>query len=856
MTAVQLTTRLAEQRSSLRSDITLAARVLPTHYPLETFIAVNPLAGFEALPFEQAVRRAGDLYGIRGTLSEHHFRDLHRSGRITDADLDAALARRYPGVMSGAPLRFGDRDVTPAEVLRGDLLHGTGSPAPARHYRSHAERFAPEVARTIDAQAAKWCSAFFGGGSWSMPGRKTGFYSAWRALAPADPTLPRAARARLRDVAERPDDAILQALSALGVDETSRVAYLQAHLSRLPGWAAHIQWCAGRDTGVDLVGYLAMRLSYEAALLPEDRRGAEPEAPSVEIPSARDRAAHLARVWSVGEVAETHLAAAARVLTALPVAAREMLWQNAFEGHYRDQLLTELAAAPLRPQSSLPDTQLVSCIDTRSEGLRRHLESIDGYQTFGFAGFFAVAIRFTDLLGGRSCDLCPVLIAPNHDIRETPAPEAVVAAARRVAGVVGLSGAESAFHAAKDAVAAPFTLAEAAGWVAAPLSAVKTLAPAVSGKLRHRLRDLVAPPAPTVLNVAELPLDQRALFAQVALTTMGLTEGFGRLVVLTGHGSTTENNPYQASLDCGACGGQAGGPNARTAAAILNQPEVRDELRSLGIDIPEHTFFLASQHDTATDRVSVLDTHLIPDTHRDQVRRLQEDLALAGAALAAERSATLPGAPGQMLPARAARHVAGRSLDWAQVYPEWGLVGNAAFVVAPREVTRGIDLHRRTFLHSYEADVDPDGSALETILTAPLVVAQWINCQYYFSTVAPEVFGAGTKTIHNVVGTVGVISGHEGDLRLGLPWQSVATGQQLAHEPLRLLAVIQAPLSRIDMIVERNPILQRLFGNGWVSVAARANPDQAWQRWTPLGWRSWTETDYNPEVSDKEEIVR
>jgi uncharacterized protein YbcC (UPF0753/DUF2309 family) len=132
----------------------------------------------------------------------------------------------------------------------------------------------------------------------------------------------------------------------------------------------------------------------------------------------------------------------------------------------------------------------------------------------------------------------------------------------------------------------------------------------------------------------------------------------------------------------------------------------------------------------------------------------------------------------------------------------------------------------------------------------------WINCQYYFSTVAPEVFGAGTKTIHNIVGTAGVIAGHEGDLRLGLPWQSVATGQQLAHEPMRLLAVVQAPLARIDMVIERNPILQRLFGNGWVSVAAREDAGQDWQRWTPLGWRSWTEMDCSPENSDKEEIVR
>ena len=856
MTIANPETGVAERRSRLRSDITLAARALPTHYPLETFIAVNPLAGFEALPFEQALRRAGDLYGTRGTLPEEAFRGMYHAERITDADLDRALGRRYPNLLTGPAVSFGDRDVTPAELLRGDLLHGTGTPQPVRRYRSHAERIAPEVAATVDAQAAKWCAAYFGSAAWSMPGREAGFYAAWRGLAPADPTLSRRVRARLSSVPERPDDALLQALSSLGVDESARTVYLQAHLSRLPGWAAHIQWWAGRNAGIDLLGYLAMRLSYEAVLLLANPDGAEAEPVIAPIPSARQRAAHLAQVWGVGQVSEAGMAAAARVLAALPVTSREMLWQNAFECHYRGGLLAALSATDRPRATRPPHTQVVACIDTRSEGLRRHLETIDGYQTFGFAGFFAVAIRFTDLLGGESCDLCPVLIEPSHDIRETPAPHAEAAAARRLAGVTGLAGAESAFHAAKEALAAPFTLAEAAGWAAAPLAAAKTLTPGAVGKLRHRLRDLVAPAAPSELSVENLSLQERALFAQVALTTMGLTGDFGRLVVLCGHGSTTENNPYQASLDCGACGGQAGGPNARTAAAILNQAEVRAELRTVGIDIPDQTYFLAGQHDTATDRVTLLDTHLVPAGHRDQLTTLEADLARAGAALAAERSSLLPGAPREMSASRAARHVAGRSLDWAQVYPEWGLAGNAAFLVAPREVSRGIDLQRRVFLHSYEAEVDPDGSALETILTAPLVVAQWINCQYYFSTVAPEVFGAGTKTIHNVVGTAGVIAGHEGDLRLGLPWQSVATGERLVHEPMRLLAVIQAPLARIDMVVDRNPILQRLFGNGWVSVAAREGAGQEWQRWTPVGWRSWNETDCSTEVLDKEEMVR
>jgi uncharacterized protein YbcC (UPF0753/DUF2309 family) len=195
--------------------------------------------------------------------------------------------------------------------------------------------------------------------------------------------------------------------------------------------------------------------------------------------------------------------------------------------------------------------------------------------------------------------------------------------------------------------------------------------------------------------------------------------------------------------------------------------------------------------------------------------------------------------------------VASRAADWAQVYPEWGLAGNAAFIVAPREISRGMDLQRRAFLHSYDAEVDRDGSALETILTAPLVVAQWINCQYYFSTVSPEVFGAGTKTVHNVVGEAGVIAGHAGDLKLGLPWQSIAVADRTRHEPMRLLAVIQAPIARIDEIIGRNPILQHLFGNDWLAVAAREHPGQPWQRWNRAGWRDWTDAPVNAEFAEE-----
>lgn len=859
MTTVIDEPSLETRRAQLRSDITVAARILPTHYPLETFIAVNPLAGLESMPFEQAIGRVGDLYGTLGVLDESAFRGLYRSGRITDADLESTLRLRYPALLDGPPVQLGAQAMTPSQLLRADLLTGAPVAAPQRRNLTRSEEIVPEVAELVDAQAAKWCAAFLGSSAtgWPMPRRANGFYCAWRLLAADDHTLPRAVRTVLRRLPEQAEDAAIAALSQLLVADDERITYLQAHLTRLPGWAAHIRWYAGRQAGLSLLDYLAVRLAYESALLSNsgsDLQDRKRKPQRSNIPSARDRAVSLVQNLRFDGVNDDSLGAVARILSALPASARPVVWQQAYEAHYRDGLLAALSGPCADQSPRRPRAQLVCCIDTRSEGLRRCIESLGDYETYGFAGFFAVAVRFTDLLGGAPSDLCPVLIRPDHNVSEQPAPSTGHQARRRRTGAAIIAGAETAFHAAKSELLAPFVLAEATGWAAGPWAAAKTFYPGGAGTLRRRVRDRLQPPAPTVLSVNEtVSLDHRALFAQVALTTMGLTGNFARLIVLCGHGSTTENNPYQAALDCGACGGQAGGPNARTAAAILNSADVRKELRTRGITIGPDTWFVAAQHDTATDQIAILDQHLIPDSHKTELASLTADLGVAGATLAAERCPVLPGGPADPSASDAARHVAARSTDWAQVFPEWGLAGNAAFIVAPRAVTREIDLHRRTFLHSYEAAVDPDGSALETILTAPMVVAQWINCQYYFSTVAPELFGAGTKTIHNVVAGAGVLAGHGGDLQLGLPRQSVTDGQSFGHEPMRLLTVIQAPLQRIDAIVERNPLLQNLFGNDWVSLAAREQPGQPWQRWTRGGWRRWDLHDATNDQRDTDE---
>jgi uncharacterized protein YbcC (UPF0753/DUF2309 family) len=305
----------------------------------------------------------------------------------------------------------------------------------------------------------------------------------------------------------------------------------------------------------------------------------------------------------------------------------------------------------------------------------------------------------------------------------------------------------------------------------------------------------------------QIPLDEKVAIVKSAFDLTGW-EQFAPMVLFVGHGSHSVNNPFGSSLDCGACAASPGRHNARMLAKMANMPEVRKALlEHHDMTIPETTIFIGAEHNTTTDEIVIFDSE-VPDTHHGQLEEVKDALRRAQETATQDRFDTAHNSVSLALK---------KANDWGETRPEWGLAKNAGFIVAPRTLTKNLNLDSRCFLHSYNWEMDASGKALEGIMQGPMVVTQWINNHYYFSTVDNNTFGGGSKITHNVTGNFGVVQGNGGDLKMGLPLQSICeSDREMYHRPLRLSVVIQAPLTRVSEIISQNENLKTLLDNEWI----------------------------------------
>ncbi len=769
------------------------ASIAPT-WPLDRFIAVNPFWARTGRPLPEVSGDLAALSGARLLMPRAWYADEWRAGRFRSEHLREAIAE------SGA-------DVTEDDLLASFWI---AEPTPSRRplvvdvlealrRREHEHSWREFVMERI----SRFCASYFDGGQALIGGvRAGGLYASWRAQAMADP-MPNifmelaGYRATLRSLPSNADAMLTRGSADLGLPVDQRERYFSALLLDVNGWAswcAYIQWTAHLAGGHDehIRELLAIRLAWEWILLRSSDEAITADWRfAMTSWSAIDRAAQLAR-------------------------SDDWILQRAVEIALLSQVRAKLPQGFAAARPATPKLQAAFCLDVRSEVFRRALEAQSPeIQTLGVAGFFGMPVEYEQLAADDARPQLPGILAPKFRITDTGVPARLEKMRRgRLEGSI-------AWKAFKSSSLSSFAFVDSMGLFfarnlyrdafsdhradrhdAAGLTdnEDKTRKPRITSRVDHQ----------------PLTADDRCQLAEGFLRTIGLTKDFARIVLLVGHGAETKNNAHAAGLDCGACCGQPGDVNARAAAALFNDEAVRAGLEARGIRIPPPTQFVAALHNTTTDEVTLFD-EISSGAHQEDLLEVQALLDRAGAVTRRERAPRL--GLGELPDAKLHAAVVKRARNWAEVRPEWGLAGNAAFIIAPREHTRHVDFAGRAFLHDYRCEDDKDSAILEAIMTGPMLVAHWINFQYYASTVDNARYGCGDKVLHNIVGGhLGVLEGNGGDLRIGLSLQSLNDGERWVHSPLRLAVFIEAPRPALDQVLAKQPKVRELVDNEWLHL--------------------------------------
>jgi uncharacterized protein YbcC (UPF0753/DUF2309 family) len=741
------------------------------------------------------------------------------------------------------------------------------APPLVRHRDLLLQATGVDTDRMVHNVLIPFCAAYLDQGisSWPLPNRNAGFLQAFitlykdsRPVAGWLKGLPAELR-RIEQQQLTPLQVIKETLQRLGVPDAEDEQYLQRSLLALRGWAGMVwqmetnaEWAVHPAPRGSLLGYVAVRLlllrlaieyvacthfgeSGDLTGLRARLKRIIPKPERISIDQRTFLLFQLAQIlgWFPDDLSRlkksdwTQLVEEVEAFSSLE---RRRIYHLAFERRYRNQTLDAVIAhAPYtRQPHEVPRFQVVCCLDEREESYRRHLEEIDPKcETYAFAGFYAVAMYYRGATDAHYVPLCPVVIKPQHYVQEDVVYSLEQSHRVRTETRRAIGKASHQLHVGSRA-----GLVGAIASILGPLASIplvaRVLFPRLTSQIRRAAGSFVQAPPVTRLALERAEpnpgpengqigysLPEMIAIVDRVLRDAGLTTRFSRLVIITGHGSSSLNNPHESAHDCGACGGGRGGPNARAYAQMANDPRVRDALAKGGLVIPPETYFVGAYHNTCDDSVTFYDLDRLPWLHRPDFEHARDTIDEARRRDAHERCRRFESAELSQSSEDALKHVEARSEDLAQVRPEYGHCTNAVCFVGRRWRTKGLFLDRRTFLTSYDpTQDDAEHTILARVLGPAIPVCAGISLEYYFSYVDPTGYGCGTKLPHNITSLLGVMDGAASDLRTGLPWQMVEL-----HEPMRILFIIETTPEAMLSVMDRNAGIKQLVANEWVQLA-------------------------------------
>lgn len=766
---------------------------LPAQAPLKDFIHHNTLHAFQNLKWDKAIRRAEKMFGYKVSLSLEEYRDLYKSKRIKQANLERIIAER-----KGKEHQ--------AEWLNNVLTKEYDSSSSPRigNLRSHWKSqyhvnldsvTHPKIFRIL-------CSYLDQGISiWKFPVHEKGFLTSIREIEKnSSSSIFKSERVKKLFLNTRPT--ISGLLEILIGDETLYEQYIFDQQFAHQGWSGMVSAIEDQPQTlldpkkISVNELIVLECLLEIDML--DSKFGENWAPL----------SHRLKHKPVDLFAPVEISELNEVLS---------IWQNAFEWSFYDDVLSGLEINALETKNHSPKSfQAMFCMDDREGSIRRYVEKNDpNSETFGTPGFFGVEFFFKPEHGKFYSKLCPAPVTPKYLIKEID--------------TKNVRKKDIHFNDQTHSLLRGWLISQTLGFWSAIKLFFNIFRPTMSPATAHSFNQMDKFSKLTIentnLNDREndlqigFTIEEMANRVEAQLKSIGLIKNFAPLVYVVGHGSSSVNNPHYAGYDCGACSGRPGSVNSRVICYMANKKEVRELLVQRGITIPDTTQFVGALHDTSRDDIDFFDENSLSEINKQNHAKNKAVFATALDSNAKERSRRLVSIDSHLSAKEIHEKVRTRSVSIFEPRPELNHATNALCIVGSRDLTKGLFLDRRSFMNSYDYKIDPDGKILANVMKPLGPVAGGINLEYYFSRVDNHKLGAGTKLPHNVMGLFGVANGIDGDLRPGLPSQMIEV-----HDPVRLLIIVEHfPEVVLNTIKSFDPMYE-WFINEWINLIA-VNPE-------------------------------